>query len=84
LLNITPGEIRGQIIAIYFLIISLAGLILGPMTVGLLNDWVVGEAGARYSLALVPLIYGVPVLLTVRGPLRAYRERVYQAEDKPA
>jgi MFS family permease len=84
LLNITPGEIRGQIIAIYFLAISLAGLILGPMTVGLLNDWVMGEAGARYSIALVPLMYGLPVLLLVRKPFRAYRERVHQFLDDPS
>jgi MFS family permease len=80
LLNITPGEIRGQIIAVYFLLISLTGLVLGPMTVGLLNDFVLGEAGVRYSVALVPLIYGLPVLLLARGPLRAYREMVNKSD----
>ena len=66
LLNATPGEIRGQAVAVYFLIISMAGLMLGPMTVGLLNDLVMGEAGARYSVALVPLLYGGPALLLIR------------------
>jgi len=76
LLMVTPGEIRGQVIAVYFLIISMTGLVLGPMTVGLLNDMVFGEAGARYSMALVPLIYGVPVLLLARGSLRHYSASV--------
>jgi len=76
LLNITPGEIRGQVVAVYFLIISLTGLVLGPMTVGLLNDLVLGESGARYSVAIVPLLYGLPVLLLGRKSIKAYRQHV--------
>jgi MFS family permease len=76
LMNITPGEIRGQVTAIYFLIVSVAGLFLGPMTVGLLNDNFMGEEGVRYSVALVPIIYGVPVLFFMRGALRGYREKL--------
>lgn len=78
LLNITPGEIRGQVIAVYFLLISLTGLLLGPMTVGFLNDWVMGEEGARYSVALVPLIYGLPVFLLTRLFKGKYLERVQE------
>ena len=54
LLNITPGEIRGQVIALYYIVISLAGLLLGPTTVGLLTDHVFGTDGLRYSVALLP------------------------------
>lgn len=81
LLNITPGEIRGQVIAIYFLVISLTGLVLGPMTVGLLNDWLNGEAGTRFSVALVPLLYGLPVLVIARSAMRAYKAKVYGAVE---
>jgi MFS family permease len=76
LLNITPSEIRGQIIAIYYLIISITGLVLGPMTVGLLNDLVVGEQNARYSVALVPVIFGLPVIALMRWALRSYRSKI--------
>ena len=34
LLNITPAAIRAQIIAIYYMTISLTGLFIGPTTVG--------------------------------------------------
>ncbi|MCP3999334.1 MAG: MFS transporter [Gammaproteobacteria bacterium] len=76
LMNITPGEIRGQVTAIYFLIISVAGLFLGPMTVGLLNDNVMGENGLQYSVALVPVIYGIPALFLIRWALRGYRKKL--------
>ena len=76
LLNITPGQIRGQIVAIYYLAISITGLVLGPMTVGLLNDWVVGEENARYSVALVPLIFGLPALTLARWILKSYRAKI--------
>jgi len=72
LLNITPGQIRGQVVALYIIVISIAGLMLGPTSIGLMNDYVFGEEGIRYSTALVPLLVGVPILLTVRGTRRAY------------
>jgi MFS family permease len=75
LLNVTPGEIRSQITAIYFLVISVAGLMLGPTAVGLLNDYVTGTEGINYSVALVPAVFGLPLLLTLRGTLRSYRQR---------
>ncbi|MEZ5566455.1 MAG: MFS transporter [Gammaproteobacteria bacterium] len=72
LLNITPGEIRGQVIAMYYIAISLAGLLLGPTTIGVLTDQVFGTGGLRYAAALVPVLFGVPVLLTVFGTRRHY------------
>jgi MFS family permease len=72
LLNITPGEIRGQVVALYYIVISLAGLLLGPTTVGLLTDHVFGADGLRYSVAVLPLLFGVPVLLAVPASRRHY------------
>ena len=72
LLNMTPGEIRAQVVAFYYMAISLAGLLLGPTTIGILNDQVFGEAGLRYSMALLPFVYGLPVLLLVPVTLRLY------------
>ncbi len=72
LLNITPGQIRGQVVALYLIVISIAGLMLGPTSIGLLNDYVFGEQGIRYAAALVPVLFGVPILVTVAGTRRRY------------
>jgi MFS family permease len=65
LLNITPGEIRGQVIAMYYIVISITGLMLGPTSIGLMSDLIFGEAGLRYAVSLVPAIFGLPVLLFI-------------------
>ncbi len=76
LLNITPGAIRGQVVAMYYIAISMAGLLLGPTAIGLLNDYVFGEQGIHYSAALVPLAFGLPVILCLPKIRRAYGRRL--------
>ena len=75
LLNITPAEIRGQTVALYYMTISMSGLILGPQTVGLLSDFAFGNENLNYAVAAVPFIFGVPVLFFSR-----YARRVYLQE----
>lgn len=85
LLNIVPANIRGQTVAIYYMFISFFGLGFGPTTIGLLNDYIFSEATLRYSMAVLPLIYGIPVLI-----LSPWIRRTYRAEldsvlaEKPA
>lgn len=76
LLNVTAGEIRSQVTAVYFLVIGVTGLMLGPTAIGALNDYVFGAENARYSVAVVPAAFGLPLLLTLRATLRRYRQRV--------
>ncbi len=64
LLNITPATIRGQMVALYYMTMSLFGLFVGPTTVGFLSQQVYGEDRLNLALATVPVMYGViPVLL---------------------
>lgn len=64
LLDITPSAFRGQIVALYYMTISMAGLFLGPTTVGVLSTRVFGEYRLPLAIAAVPLLYGaVPLLL---------------------
>ena len=63
LLNITPSNIRAQVTALYYMIISLLGLMLGPLAVSLLSDYVFGNENLRFAVSTVPLIFGVPALL---------------------
>lgn len=73
LLSITPAAIRGQIIALYYMAISLTGLLLGPTTVGILSTRVFGEDNIRYAMATLPILYGVLPLLILPLTWRNYR-----------
>ncbi len=72
LLQVTPARIRGQTVALYYMCISLAGLFLGPLTVGLLTDYYFGEANLRYGVAAIAVLYGVPVIALMPFARRAY------------
>jgi MFS family permease len=79
LLGITPGPIRAQVIALFYMAISLSGLLLGPTTVGMLSTRVFGEANIRYAMAVLPLLYGLIPLLIIPITRRLYhaqRERL--------
>ena len=74
---IVPSRARAQVSALYITISSLVGMGLGPMLVGLLNDYVFHDPLAiRYSLAIVMTLPG-PLMFWLfrraRGPYRALR-----------
>ena len=79
-MNITPSEIRGQTVAVYYMTISLAGLFLGPPTIGWLSDNVFGNEQLNYAAATVPAMYGIPVLLLIGYARRAYLAEVEKQE----
>ena len=55
LLDIMPNRLRGQATAVYFFVISLAGIGLGPTAVAACTDYLFGDpAAVRYSLLIVP------------------------------
>ena len=59
IINITPNQIRGQVIAVYFFVISMTGYTLGPTSVALLTDYVFqDESLIRYSISIVALVAG--------------------------
>lgn len=58
--NTVPPSMRATISAILFFIINLVGLGLGPLMVGILNDFLVGELSVDYlgdSILMVMLIF---------------------------
>jgi MFS family permease len=67
-----PNRLRGQASAVYYLMNSLVGLALGPLSVGLLTDYYyqdplrIGSALALIALVVPPLT-GI-LVLTTRGP----------------
>ena len=76
LLNITPGEMRGQVSALFYMIIMLTGLVVGPLAVGFFNDALFGGSNIALACALLPLIVGVPGLALLRYMQRAYSKAV--------
>jgi MFS family permease len=76
LLYIVPSAMRGQIVALYYMSISICGLMLGPTSVGLLSDYVFGPDGLRYAAALPPLIFGVPTIALMPFVYRKYMSEI--------
>ncbi len=76
LVHMTPSGYRGLIIAVYYMVISLTGLILGPGTIGWLSDNVFGNEHLDYATAAAPAIFGIPVLLLLPYALRRYRQEL--------
>ena len=77
LLNIAPATMRGQVSALFYMVTSLGGLLIGPPAVGLLTDNVFGTGGIQYATALVPALFGLPVLL-----FAGFTRRRYLAESE--
>lgn len=85
LLNITPAKIRGQVIALYYVAISLSGLLLGPTSVGVLATRVFGEDNLQYAVSVVPILYGIVPMCLIPMTRKLYiqqMERLSAANDK--
>ncbi len=76
LLLITPAQIRGQMVALYYVAISLSGLLLGPPTVGWLSTNVFGEDDIRWAMASVPAIFGLVPALLIPVTARLFRAQM--------
>jgi len=75
LLGITPAQIRGQIIALYYLGISWFGS-LGPIATGYLSSLVFGEENIRYAVAMVPIIFAIVPLALMPMTRRLYLQQM--------
>lgn len=76
LINITPERIRAQVVALYYMVGSLAGLFIGPVTVSFFSDNVFGNENLRYAVSMSALIFGIPALLYGYYAKRAYQEEL--------
>ena len=69
--------------AFYLMCISISGLLLGPTTVGVLNDNVFQSIdGVRYSMSVVPLVFGLPVLFMIPFMRKRYLREIEDMEKK--
>lgn len=76
LLKIIPGQIRGQSVAIYYMIISMCGLLLGPTSVGIISDALGDTSLLRYAVAAIPAFYGSLALLFLPYISRKYKDQI--------
>jgi len=76
LLAITPGQIRGQITALYYMAISMTGLFLGPTTVGMLSTRYFGEENLNLAVGVLPLVFGLIPILCIPFSMRLYRAQL--------
>ena len=83
LLKIIPTNLKGISVAFYLMCISISGLLLGPTTVGVLNDNVFQSIdGVRYSMSVVPLVFGLPVLFMIPFMRKHYLKEIEDMESK--
>jgi MFS family permease len=81
LMLITPNQLRAQTTAMYYFIISLAGLTLGPFSVAFMTDFVFrDESALRYSMAIVG--FAAPLLSLVCAILTRHHFRRSVAESE--
>lgn len=73
---ITPGQIRGQTISLYYLVLSVVGMVFGPPPVGWLVDFFGDPRALRYAIAIEAISVGIPALIFVMLGLRHYAKAV--------
>lgn len=78
--HIAPNQVRAQATAIYWLIINVVGLMLGPTSVGFMTDALGDPSYLKYSMALIPLAVGVPAILLIMWGLKYYKAAAIEAE----
>jgi MFS family permease len=78
---ICPNQLRGQILAIYYLIISLVGATLGPTAVALATDYVFKDTALlKYSLASVCAVFVVVTWVLLRASRPGFQRALTEAE----
>jgi MFS family permease len=81
IVSIAPGQIRSQTIALFYLTISLIGAGIGPPAVAFFTDNVFrDEQAIRYSMAVLPVVFGILGLIPAWHLRRAFREQVAERE----
>lgn len=79
---VTPGALRGRMVALYLLLGNLIGLGLGPSSVGFVLDALLHDsARVGEALALIGCVSVVPGVWLLRRPLALYAARAAAVRD---
>ena len=81
LMMIAPNQMRGQASAMYYFVINILGLTIGPSAVAFFTDFVFqDEASLRYSISIVSFVAGIAATLVLFYLLRHYGESMKEAD----
>ncbi|MDX2222870.1 MAG: MFS transporter [Rhodospirillaceae bacterium] len=81
LMMATPNQMRGQVTAVYWFVISLLGLTIGPTSVALITDFVFADENAvGFALSIVSAVAGLLVTWVLVYNLRHFKGTVEETE----
>jgi len=81
IMMIAPNQMRGQASALYYFVINLLGLTIGPSAVAYITDFVFNdEAALRYSISIVSFVAGIVATLFLFYLLPQYGKSIKEAE----
>jgi MFS family permease len=81
LMMIVPNQMRAQTTAIYYFVINVLGLTLGPLLVAVVTDSIFADESAlRYSISIVSAGAGVLALGFLVVNIRHFRNSVIEAD----
>ena len=73
IIAITPSELRGQMTALFFMVINLFGALVGPPMVGLITDAFGDPAALRYGVSITAACFGIVMNIGLWWGLRHYQ-----------
>ena len=77
LITLSPNQIRAQATALYWIVKNLTGLLLGPVSVGLLTDRVFGDPQqVGSSMSVASAVFGAIGIAALLLGVRHYRASV--------
>lgn len=86
IIEVTPAPMRGQLIALFTAVLSLIGVGIGPLAIGLITDYVLADSTAiGYSILMVTLIACLIACPLLLGARHSFRKSIQLANTwKPA
>jgi len=80
LMTATPNQMRAQASAMYYLVVNVFGLTVGPTGIALFTDYVFRDTSAlRYSVACVSALAGTLAIVLLLYNLRQYRQALAES-----
>jgi hypothetical protein len=81
LVTATPNQVRGQASALYYLVVNILGLTVGPTGIALFTDYVFRDTLAlRYSIACITVLAGVLAVTFLSFNLLHYRRALFESQ----